>query len=235
MTFPRSAKYDLEFVRANMMGPNAMKTLEELSGLMNLKPGMRVLDLGCGTGLTSIFLAREFGVTVFATDLWISATENFARFKAMGVDGSVFPIHAEAHDLPYADAYFDAAISIDAFHYFGHEPDFLDSHLAPLIKPGGQIGVAVPGFVEEYGENIPADISPYVKPEYNFHSCGWWRSLWETSPLVKVTACHGLDCCAEAWADWLTSDNPYAVSDREMIKAESGRYFNLVGLVASRL
>jgi cyclopropane fatty-acyl-phospholipid synthase-like methyltransferase len=234
MPYPLTAKYNPEFVRQNMMGPNALKTLEELSGMMTLKPGMRVLDLGCGTGLTSIFLAREFGVTVFAADLWISASENYARFQKMGVDDRVIPIHTEAHDLPFADAYFDTAISIDAFHYFGHEPDYLDTHLAKLVKPGGQIGVGVPGFVEEYGENIPAEISPFVKPEYNFHSCGWWRDLWSASAQVKVTACRSLACCSEAWADWLASDNPHAISDREMIKAEGGRLFNLVGMVAER-
>lgn len=234
MNYPRSTSYDPEFVLANMMGPNALKTLEELANHMTIKPGMRVLDLGCGMGLTSIFLAREFGVTVFATDLWISATDNYTRFKAMGVADSVIPIHAEAHDLPFAEGYFDAAISVDAFHYFGHEADYLDKHLAPLIKPGGQIGVAVPGFVEEYGENIPEDMSPFVKPEYNFHSCDWWRGLWSASPLVDVTTSVNLDCCSEAWSDWLASDNPHAVSDREMMKAEAGRYFTLVGLVAKK-
>lgn len=235
MKYPRSMAYDPDFIRENMMGPNAMKTLEELAAYINLKQGMRVLDLGCGTGLTSIFLSREYGVTVFATDLWISASENYARFQAMGVADTVIPIHAEAHDLPYAAEYFDAAVSIDAFHYFGHEADYLDKHLAPLIKPGGQIAVGVPGFVEEYGENIPEDISPYVKPEYNFHSCGWWQSLWGTSPLVTNTVCRPLECCAEAWADWLASDNPHAVSDRDMMKAEGGRYFNLVGITAERV
>ena len=75
--------------------------------------------MGCGTGLTSIFLAKEFGVTVFANDLWINPTDNYRRFVEMGVDDKVFPIHAEAHALPYADNFFDAAISIDAYHYFG--------------------------------------------------------------------------------------------------------------------
>jgi cyclopropane fatty-acyl-phospholipid synthase-like methyltransferase len=37
---------------------------------------MRVLDLGCGRAATSIFLRREFGVQVWATDLWTNASEN---------------------------------------------------------------------------------------------------------------------------------------------------------------
>ncbi|NMB54944.1 MAG: methyltransferase domain-containing protein [Leptolinea sp.] len=235
MNYPRSQSFDPGFVRANMMGPNSMKLLEELSGSLSLQPGMRVLDLACGKGLTSILLAQEFGVSVFATDLWISATENYDRFLRMNLEDRIIPIHAEAHDLPYAENYFDAAVCVDAYQYFGADPAFLDEHLARLVKPGGQIGVAVPGFLQEYGENIPADLQPYIKPEYNFHSCGWWNDLWSSSKLVKITSCRSLDCCKEAWSDWLACDNEYAVADREMIKAEGGMYFNIVGITAERV
>jgi len=117
MKYTKSQTYERQFLLDNMMGPNAMKILEELTelpGMLELKPGMRVLDLGCGRGLTSIFLAKEFGVQVFATDLWITASENFARFKEAGMDQRIIPIHADAADLPYAEEYFDAIISIDA-------------------------------------------------------------------------------------------------------------------------
>ncbi len=235
MHHPRSDRYDPAFLQSNMMGPNAIKLLEELAGSLTLKPGMRVLDLGCGKGLTSIFLSREFGVTVFAVDLWISATENHERFRNAGLEERIIPIHAEAHDLPFAEAYFDLAVSIDSYHYFGHEASYLDVHLAPLIKPGGQIGIAVPGFLEEYGAHIPADISPYVKPEYNFHASEWWRNLWKSSNQVNVQTAENLPGCAEAWSDWLTSDNEHAVSDREMMKAEAGKYFAMVGMTAVRI
>lgn len=45
----------------NMIVPNSMMILEELSQKIPLKPGMKVLDLGCGNGLTSIFLAKSLG------------------------------------------------------------------------------------------------------------------------------------------------------------------------------
>lgn len=82
-----------------------MKIIEELSESLNLEKGMRVLDLGCGKGLTSIFLAKEYDVTVFATELWISATENYERIKSMGLEDKIIPIHAEAHDLSFADEF----------------------------------------------------------------------------------------------------------------------------------
>ena len=139
--FIKSNKYNSAFVKENMMGPNAMKIMEELAESLNLEEGMRVLDLGCGRGLTSIFLAKEYGVTIFATDLWISATDNFARIKAMGLKDKVIPIQAEAHSLPFAQEYFDVALSVDSYHYFGVEEDYLTKHFAPLVKKGGQIAV----------------------------------------------------------------------------------------------
>ena len=118
-TYPRTEKYDQNWIEENWMGPNPLQLLEELCGNMKLSPGMRVLDMGCGKGLTSVFLAKEFGVTVFANDLWIDAAENLRRFEEAGVSGMVFPVHAEAHSLPYARGFFDAAVSIDSYHYYG--------------------------------------------------------------------------------------------------------------------
>ena len=63
------------------MGPNALWRMEWLGADMDLKPGMRVLDMGCGMAMSRIFLTREYGVRVWANDLWISATDNGKRIQ----------------------------------------------------------------------------------------------------------------------------------------------------------
>ncbi len=131
-----------------MMEPDALWLTESLATCMDLKPAMRVLDMGRGKGISSKFLAKEYGLQVWATDLWIDASDNLGRFRAAGVEDSVFPIHAEAHDLPFADGFIDAMVSVDAYHYFGTGDLYLENHMAQLIKPGGQIGIVVPGLVE---------------------------------------------------------------------------------------
>lgn len=57
---------------------------------------MRVLDLGCGKAVSSVFLAREFEVQVWATDLWVPATDNAQRIADQGLSDAVFPIHADS-------------------------------------------------------------------------------------------------------------------------------------------
>jgi len=105
--FPRSQKYDLQWMVEDQMGPNVVWLAEGLMQIMELKPGMRVLDMGCGKAVSSIFLAKEFGVQVWATDLWIEAGENWQRVQKAGMEGKVFPVHGEAHSLPFADGFFD--------------------------------------------------------------------------------------------------------------------------------
>ena len=80
--FPRSANYDPEWVLGNMMGPNALWLTE----CMGLEPGMRVLDMGCGKGMSSIFLAKEYGLQVWAMDLWIDVSDNYGRIRAAVVE-----------------------------------------------------------------------------------------------------------------------------------------------------
>jgi cyclopropane fatty-acyl-phospholipid synthase-like methyltransferase len=101
-TFPRSSAYNPEWITASISGgANSLWLAEWLASALDLRPGMRVLDLGCGRAASSIFLHREFGVQVWATDLWFNAAENFQRIRDAEVEDAVFPIHADARALPF--------------------------------------------------------------------------------------------------------------------------------------
>src|SRR5207253_4189165 len=140
--FPRSSRYHPEWMLANASGAsNSLWITEWLMTALDLRAGMRVLDLGCGRASSSIFLRRELGVQVWATDLWFSASENLQRIRDAGVEDGVFPIHAEARSLPFAAEFFDAIVSIDSFVYYGTDDLYLNS-LARFVKPGGWVGIA---------------------------------------------------------------------------------------------
>lgn len=94
-----------------------------------------MLDLGCGKGLSSIFLAKEYGVKVWAADL-IKPTEDFARISQAGVEDPVYPTQADARSLPFAEAYFDAILCTDGYIYFGTDDLYLEYlHLQAARHP----------------------------------------------------------------------------------------------------
>jgi cyclopropane fatty-acyl-phospholipid synthase-like methyltransferase len=57
--FPRSNSYDPKWIIDNQMGLNPLWLTEWVCEKITLEPGMRVVDLGCGKGLSSIFLVKE--------------------------------------------------------------------------------------------------------------------------------------------------------------------------------
>ena len=231
MNYHRTEKYDENFLHENMMGPNSMIILEELLENVPLEKNMRILDLGCGNGLTSVFLAKEYGVQVFAVDLWISASDNLKRFQEMNVDDLVIPIHADAHKLPFADKYFDVVVSVDAYHYFGNNDEYFDKYLKRLLKPKGIVALAFPGMKYEVHKNIPQEMSEVWDDEAlkMWHSIDWWNPKLERS--LNSVIIKEMNCFDRAWSEWLSTDNPYAIEDREMIKRDNGRYMNLISAV----
>jgi cyclopropane fatty-acyl-phospholipid synthase-like methyltransferase len=200
--FPRSNQYEAGWVIENQMGLNALWLTEWLYQGMDLRADMRVLDLGCGKGLSSIFLAREYGLQVWATDLWIPATDNRRRIDQAGLSDKVFPIHADARSLPYAEAFFDAIVCVDAYIYFGTDDLYLDT-LHKFVKPGGQIGIVVPGFMQEINGALPEHLLPFWAQEcWTWHTVEWWQRLWSRTGLVAVLQADQLPDGWKLWQQW---------------------------------
>ncbi|MGC4936482.1 SAM-dependent methyltransferase [Kribbella sp. DT2] len=234
--YPRSAAYSARWMVDGAMGPNPVWQAEALTELMPLSPGRRVLDLGCGTALSSIFLAKEYDVEVWATDLWIQPGENLHRITEAGVADRVHPIHAEAHALPYAENFFDAIVSIGAYHYFGTDDLYL-GYLTRFLKPGGRLAIALPGSAEEYETLPPPHLTPYWKWDFcAWHSPGWWRQHWERTGLVTVEVA---DQLPHGWDDWLQWNEACDLDggqpgreEAQMLHADAGRTLGLTRAVA---
>ena len=134
----RSQKYDKRLARKCMAGPNALYLTEELTDSMHLEPGMLVLDLGCGRALSSVFLAREYGVRVYAVDKNEYASETCNMLRDQGLENEVFPIQADAAALPLPHGAFDALVCVNAYHNFGMEAGFFEEKLRPLLLLSAQ-------------------------------------------------------------------------------------------------
>jgi ubiquinone/menaquinone biosynthesis C-methylase UbiE len=243
--FPRSAKYDPDWMMDNQMGPNALWLMEWLCEALSLAPGMRVLDLGCGKAMTSIFLAREFGVQVYAADLWMSPDHNWRRAVEASVADLVCPIKAEAHALPFAQGFFDAVVSVDAYQYFGTDELYID-YLSRFVRPNGSLGVVVVGLMQEMGSQPPAHLA---EPQSNgkvfwesscrsFKTTEFWRTLWSGSPMAADVA---VATQPNGWRYWRDFERALSAagknifpSDAEALDKDQGRYLGFVRLTAQR-
>jgi cyclopropane fatty-acyl-phospholipid synthase-like methyltransferase len=229
-------KFDDSFLKDNMMGPNVVTLTEELIDGIKFRPDMRIMDLGCGRGLSSMTIADKTGAQIFAVDLWIPAAENYERFKAMGFEKSIIPIHADVNELPFAQGYFDVIVSIDAYHYFGRDESFMDEKFAPYVKEGGIIALAFPGFKEDIHDDLPEAMLRSWSAEdlETFESFAWWEALLNKSKSVEVLSMREMSCHDASWADWLACDNPYAINDRVSMEAGAGQYMNLISVICKR-
>ena len=225
---------NVEFVKETMMGPNAMRVTEELVSHLTITENMRVLDLGCGKGLSSLLLAKKYGVSVVAADLWIAPTENFERFKSLGIDEQVMPISVDAtQGLPFAKGYFDLLISVDGYHYFGDQAGVLGT-MASFVKKGGYIALAIPGIIYEFGDNVPEEMKPFwnADMERTIHSLEWWEELWSKDKGLEIMDIREMDCCKQSWDEWLMAYHPIvATDDIPMREAGADKYFNLIQMI----
>jgi SAM-dependent methyltransferase len=233
--FPRSAAYHPDWVIAAVSGAaNPLWMAEWLAEALELRQGMRVLDLGCGRAASSVFLHREYGVQVWATDLWFSASENLQRIRNAGVDDSVFPLHADARALPFAAEFFDAVISLDAFVYFGTDDLYLNT-LARVVKPGGVIGIAGAGLVREIEESVPDHLRDWWTPDlWCLHSAAWWRRHWGRTGIVNVTAADTMPDGWRLWLDWHHVIAPSNAAEIQALEADQGEYLGYVRVVGRR-
>lgn len=109
MHYVKSEKYNTSALQAKIMGPNPVKLEEELLMGNSIPTGAVVCDCGNGQGLTGVFLAKEYGFTVYAADLWSNPDENRRFFDEMGLDErQIVPVKADATALPFEKEFFDA-------------------------------------------------------------------------------------------------------------------------------
>ena len=169
MHYIRSQRYDIPQFTEKMMGPNPIKLTEELM-LENRTPkGAVVCDLGSGQGITSAFLAQEYGFQVYACDLWSDPAENQAFFDQFGLPHEqLIPVKADALNLPFEPAFFDAVVSVDSYNYFGRDPAYLDEKLLPFVKPGGQVGQDIKVFRDLSGGADEAEMDAMAKEALEF-------------------------------------------------------------------
>ncbi|XP_059472707.1 uncharacterized protein LOC132195032 [Neocloeon triangulifer] len=116
-------------------------TTKGLTKKMNLKPGQRVLDVGCGTGGSAFYLAKTYGVQVLGLDLSRNMINKAKQYQGELDEETKKLIEFQVADVlkvSLPEESFDAVYSRDAILHIGNKEE-LFANLFKWVRPGGQL------------------------------------------------------------------------------------------------
>jgi len=131
---------------------------------LGVKPGTRLLDVGCGAGQLALIAARA-GAEVSGCDIapnWIEKAKTRAAAEGLQIAFQ----EGDAESLPYGDGEFDVVVSLIGA-MFAPRPDLVAAELTRVSRPGGKIAMAnwtPSGFVGQMFKTIAKHIAPSGMP-----------------------------------------------------------------------
>jgi ubiquinone/menaquinone biosynthesis C-methylase UbiE len=144
---------------------------------LDIKPGDRVLDLGCGPGKPAVQLAKATGAHVVGVSISTGDVELAqARARAEGLADRVRFQHADAMDLPFPPDSFDAVLALESIVHIPDRTHVL-RQVARVLRPGGR--VALTDFITLAPADAPQD-------EYAQAMLAEMLAAWRAAPLVRV-------------------------------------------------
>jgi len=159
---------------------------------LGVPAGGKVLDVGTGTGYVALAVARQIRergghvVGLELSDAMLTmAAENAA---GAGVDGTVAWRKGDAKAMPFADAEFDAVVSLDSLHHWESPPRVFDE-IARVLKPAGKCIVRDSKRLQKWWLwLLVKTLSLSIPRDFRVH---WWNSIkssYTKSELESILA-----------------------------------------------
>ncbi len=183
------------------IGPGGLYLVSLLSKELNLAPGSLVLDLGCGSAESSLYLAENFKARVVAVDLWTDPSDNARKIERRGHRGDILPLQLDASEpMPFAEEFFDAILCINNLNFYGTDIAVID-RIARCLKRGGVFCSGGECLNEEFTSDQianPPEVYCFHQEvwEGDFltsHSPGWWANHIAGSDELQLISCIELE------------------------------------------
>ncbi|XVF09468.1 hypothetical protein REPUB_Repub07fG0095300 [Reevesia pubescens] len=161
-----------------------IETTKEFVGKLDLNPGQKVLDVGCGIGGGDFYMAEKFDVHVVGIDLSINMI-SFALERAIGLNCSVEFEVADCTKKTYPDNTFDVIYSRDTILHIQDKPALFRSFFK-WLKPGGKV------LISDYcrSAGTPSlEFAEYIKQRgYDLHDVKAYGQMLKDAGFDEVIA-----------------------------------------------
>ncbi|CAI0400455.1 unnamed protein product [Linum tenue] len=161
-----------------------LETTKEFVAKLDLKPGQKVLDVGCGIGGGDFYMAENFDVEVVGIDLSINMV-SFALERAIGLKCAVEFEVADCTKKTYPDNSFDVIYSRDTILHIQDKPALFRS-FHKWLKPGGK--VLISDYCKSAGTASP-EFADYIKQRgYDLHDIKEYGQMLRDAGFQEVIA-----------------------------------------------
>ncbi len=131
--------------RGEEMENHHISVTEQTLVVMDLKPGQRALDLGCGAGWATWLMARAIGTgnrpgQVIGLDVSDEMIRR-ARANSTGYDNVMFVV-GSAQKIPWEENFFDKVLSVESFYYYADQERAL-AELFRVMAPRGELFILI--------------------------------------------------------------------------------------------
>ncbi|CAD5190557.1 unnamed protein product [Musa acuminata subsp. malaccensis] len=161
-----------------------IETTKEFVAKLELKPGQKVLDVGCGIGGGDFYMAENFDVDVVGIDLSINMV-SFALERAIGRKCAVEFEVADCTKKTYPENTFDVIYSRDTILHIQDKPTLFRSFFK-WLKPGGKL------LISDYCKKLGTpsdDFAAYIKQRgYDLHDVDAYGQMLKNAGFNKVIA-----------------------------------------------
>jgi ubiquinone/menaquinone biosynthesis C-methylase UbiE len=170
----------------------------DLVDVASLRPGERVLDVACGTGVVTRLAADRVGQEGYVAGVDINAGMLAVARENAPAAASIEWHEGSAEDLPLADQTFDVVLCQMGVQFFPDKPKALQE-MRRVLAPGGSVLINVPGptpqlfavLEDALASHLGPDAAGFVRAVFSLHDAGELRDLVSGVGFAEVEARSG--------------------------------------------
>lgn len=177
-----------------------LSATQDLIDLCHIAADKRILDIGCGVGITPCYLVKKYGCKVVGIDILGSMIDrSYERARRQGVEKSIEFRVADIQDLPFGDAEFDVVMG-ESILAFVQDKQKGVNEAVRVLRTSGYFGITETAWLEDPSPESLSAISQSFRGTFNpLTAEGWEQLLFQAGLRDILSITHDITVLSEAF------------------------------------